>query len=227
MAIAKLGPIIQQIIGTVGAVTFRPSGSTTIVTPRARRTPNNSAAQIEAQRVQIHHMHVWDLTTNSRRLEWTNFARSQTWVNRLGIGRHPTGRQCFLYYAGIIDPLGVYPYYAWSPVLGGESIAPTISSLAFAASGACNVVVSNWPGANVFERGTITFPLQYGNRRTTGIRTPLSTLIRSGATANWRTIIDASGRVLTAGDVVEVKFRWRQDDRSFGQAAIGQTTVTA
>lgn len=227
MALVKLGPIVQTIIGSLGGITFRQSGAMTIATPRRRRTSNKSPAQVEAKRTLAHHVSIWTTGSASRRLGWENFARSQTWVNTLGLGRHPTGRQCFLYYAGIVDPRGIYALGLWNPILGGESLVPKIVSLSFSATGACNVITSNFSGLPLFEQGFLTYPLQYGNRRSGGIRKILGIQIRSSNTLNWRTAINTEGLTLTAGDVVEVKFYWRQDSKAYGQAAIAQTTITA
>lgn len=107
MALVRLGPIVQAISGTTGAVTFVRKGPRTVARRRQGFRLKTSAAVLERQSRMITIRHRWGILTTLQRDAWATYGRTILRRNRLGTLTALTAYQAYIQYhlAQIVWPI--------------------------------------------------------------------------------------------------------------------------
>jgi len=116
--LAKLGPLVSEVAGSIGGATFQRSPHGTVVRSKplgiVRRGTYSSSARQRLKSVND----TWKTLTPTQQGDWQTFADTQTWYNRFGDPIVGTGYMAFLKnnlanYSSVVGayPLAIQPTY--------------------------------------------------------------------------------------------------------------------
>jgi len=100
MAIAKLGPIVQALSGSVGGTNFAQGQHNTIVRKRQRYKLSKTPDQINQATAFKGAIAAWHALSSPQRLQWNRVAATVTFQNSLSIPINLSGFQLFLKFHG-------------------------------------------------------------------------------------------------------------------------------
>jgi len=96
MAIVKLGPIVNDISGSIGGVTFTRNRGTTVLGRRQRKRKNVTDAQ-RVQKIRYAQRHnQWITLSDDDRAQWEQLAAQFAVRNRLGLPRTLSAYQLYM-----------------------------------------------------------------------------------------------------------------------------------
>ena len=210
MALARYGPLVQTVVGTIGTVTFKGGACQGVLTRRARRAAINSPAQLNHQAVFTAHTAAYAALTTNERATWATIGKSFTSVNRVGVRRSMTSRECFLSFLAGVDPDGTHPGQADPPPAPGVSVSPVFDWAYFNTSGLAYINVFNPPEGGATERLWLTRALNFGPRNSGGRHAYIGEAARTLTFLNWDSAIRAKGIDLVIGEEILLEFTWTQ-----------------
>jgi hypothetical protein len=155
------------------------------------------------------------------------FGRSVGRVNRVGTAGYLGGRQAWIEEYLSYDPDGS---------IGGAPAVPrgyarvprlTVSSVVFVEGGPYNVTIAALPGYGVHEYCFCRRWAAYGDRWGAGAMTFIGRQRHGALTLNWYSLFQAKGLSLAAGEVVELRFYWRETFYAGSGSVWVQETVSA
>lgn len=94
--IAKLGPLVRQVAGSIGGTTFQRGPDGLIIRSKPIPKPAPSPAKVSARQRAKSLMEQWRLLDPADRADWDTFAGTVSWVNRFGDPVTGTGYRAFL-----------------------------------------------------------------------------------------------------------------------------------
>lgn len=94
--IAKLGPLVSQVAGSIGGTTFQRGPDGLIIRSKPIPKPATSPAKVSARQRAKSLMEQWRLLDPADRADWDTFAGTVSWFNRFGDPVTGTGYRAFL-----------------------------------------------------------------------------------------------------------------------------------
>jgi hypothetical protein len=208
MAIARYGPLVQSVVGSIGSVTFKGGASGGVLTRRARHCAPTSKSQVTHQAVFTAHSARYDTIGSIYQANWRTLGKTFQATNRVGVRRNMTARECFLSYLAGVDPDGSNPNRADTQPSSGVSPAPALDYCYFNASGLAYIVVFNPPAEGATERLWMSRYLNLGPRNSGGRRTYIGEAARTLTFINWDSAIRATGIQVLVGEQLRLEITW-------------------
>lgn len=204
MARCTFGPLVANVVGTLGAVTFKGRSCSGILTLKRRMPPPPTQAQLTSQAVHRKHLWWWDTLISQDQALWNNFGRALFRTDAIGRRHYLTGKQAWMLYAARVDPLAGVDFTTWTLPVGGVCRTPVITSVSFTAGGPCNIVVSNWDTDIATEILWVNRWMQYGPRNSGNRHVCCGYANRTGDTLNWYSTMAAFGVTLNANEQIRL-----------------------
>lgn len=126
MAIVTYGPLVDEVRGSVGGVTFSRAGSGCTVRAKPRPPKPVSEAQVLMQSHLAEGAATWKPIAQVTKDLWDAYAATITLYDSLGRAYHPTGRQAFIW-SLCIQKLGDEALDMTAPSDVGLAVLPTLT----------------------------------------------------------------------------------------------------
>jgi len=225
MAVCRLGPIVQTIVGTVGSVTFKGGAASGVVTRRQRPPHGNSAGQEHTRKQLAYYSQAWNLMTDVIRAQWDLCATADLFNNRVGVRKARSGRTAFIsFWLNLDMDIELSQLLLYAPT-AGKNVEPVIESVSFESDSTSLISVSNFTELYVNEYLRIQRHLEYGRRVSGGMRLPTMNLLRDSSQLNWLPALQEAGVVLDSGEQIGLSICWFMGHHAVSTRASTETTV--
>ncbi|GAI69604.1 unnamed protein product, partial [marine sediment metagenome] len=125
-AIVSFGPLVDEVRGSLGGVTFSNAGTGATVRSRPRPPRPKTPDQVRGQSYLAQGAAMWDGLSGVTRDAWQTYAESITLTDSLAREYSPTGRQALIWSYCIKAHGGLTP--AWTVPTGlGLAVIPTLT----------------------------------------------------------------------------------------------------
>jgi len=109
--LAKLGPLVSEVAGSIGGTTFQRSPHGTVIRSKPLGIKRQSTYSSSARQRMATVNALWAIVPALDKIDWDTFAATQSWFNRFGDPITGTGYMAFLKQnlANLSSRAGVYP----------------------------------------------------------------------------------------------------------------------
>jgi len=225
MAVCRLGPIVQTIVGSVGTVTFKGGAASGVITRRQRPPNGNSPGQEHTRKHLAYYSQAWSLMTDTIRAQWDLCASADQFTNRVGVRKLRPGRIAFIsFWLNLDMDIELSQLLLYVPT-AGRNVQPVIESVSFESDSTSLISVSNFTELYVNEYLRIQRHLEYGRRVSGGMRLPTMNMLRDSSQLNWLPALQEAGIVLDVGEQIGLSICWFIGAHAVSARAYAETTV--
>jgi hypothetical protein len=237
MAIARIGPLIGGISGSLGSSTFRNTRSGLVIAAHGRKNNQQSPLQKRNKALLQTYLQLWLIQSDATKAHWKNRAAAVKWPNRIGVSRSPTAKNFFISCnMSFWDP--TYPLESTSPNEDAELGQPLLDHLDYTQTPAPSAwsidlslsrglhITSTGPAspdADLFEFLWISFDLRYTISAQPKTWTKLGRQEKFSDTLDWTPWLNRPLYVPTPGIPVAFRLRWQH---IFGPPSIPVWQIT-
>lgn len=220
MAIWKPSALVSAISGTIGGVTFHAGKRSSVLatTRRPTATPRESTYHLTGTYIGpnqtmrngwLYAMNAWRNGDPNLQKAWSSWAKTMLWPNALALPHHISGRDAWMAYTKLSDPLAGSYSDLLPPPLGLTPRAPAIDTPHWNTTSAV-LTVPTWSAPDLFILIlTVQQHMEYGTRTSPGTTRYCGPKGYQHASYEWRSQLEAFGVHLTAGEKLRLRYVWK------------------
>lgn len=225
MAKCKMGPLVQGISGSLGALTFYTGARAGQVSMRPRRSNPEKGAIALTRIFNQKRLAQWRSLDTNYHNAWDTWAKSQKWPDAFGMPKTISGQHAWNWYMSAIDPTAEGTAFPYPSFPLGSLPTLTIADVNFTAGGAHNIELVSYGPATPWEYMHIRRTLEWGQRDSAHRRLYIGLKTRNANPLNWADKFSELGIILRQGELVQVDLYWCFLGALPSLKATGYTTV--
>lgn len=210
MAIARPGPIVAAVSGTLGSVECAQRGPAIIIRQAKCSTNKHTQAQLAARARISEPARAWDNLTENKRANWKLWASNNTLPNRLGVKRPITALAAFAHFYPFAQATAQGGVAYLRPPPGNITTPAPVFALAKATAPSTLTIQTygDFPeDGTAFEQAQIAWNLG-PTRALPSTWQNLGWIEKTDDESDWSAALSAAGIALIAGARFFCRVRW-------------------